>query len=185
MEKQQTCEAYENKCELDERLEKLITIVEKKVEVRLNGGGNSHVDLVKNRKAPIGTKCQDFESYCRQLRLWDSQTTISPVQKYFELIEYLKTNKDIGGLAEFVARDVIEKVDTNNPNIIEKAINLLKGKFQKTILEKMYDIVLDIQRFEQRDGETTEEYLNRYENLMVKLEQTLQVSGGYGLQFCS
>ena len=164
-------EAYENKCELDERLEKLITIVEKNVEVRLNGGGNSHVNLVKNRKAPIWTKCQDFESYCRQLRLWDSQTTISPIQKYFELVDCLKTNKDIGGLAEFVARDVIEKVDTNNPNIIEEVINLLKGKFQKTILEKMSDIVLDILRFEQRDGETAEEYLNRYENLMVKLDR--------------
>ena len=46
-------------------------------------------------------------------------------------MDCLKTNEDIGGLAEFVARDVREKVDTNNPYIIEEVINLLKGKFQK------------------------------------------------------
>ena len=35
----------------------------------------------------------------------------------------------------------------------------------------MSDIVLDIKKFEQRDGETAEEYLNRYENLKVRLDR--------------
>ena len=57
-------------------------------------------------------------------------------------------NKEIGGLAAFVARDVIEKVKTDSPDVIEEVITLLKGKFQKTVLEKMSDLVAEIQNFE-------------------------------------
>ena len=159
------------KSEIDERLEKLITIIEHSVEVKRDGSGNGHVNLVKNRKAPIWTKGQDFESYCHQLRLWEAQTTIPPIQKYFELLDSLKTNREIGGLAAFVARDVVEKVNSNSANIIEDVINLLKDKFQKTIMEKMSELVAEIQNFEQKDSETGEDYLNRYDNLLVKLER--------------
>ncbi|XP_064103274.1 uncharacterized protein LOC135213226 [Macrobrachium nipponense] len=112
-----------------------------------------------------------YESYCHQLRLWDSQTTIPPIQRFFELVDSLKTNKEIGALSEFVSREVIEKVNANSVTIIEDAINLLKRKFEKTILEKMSELVSEIQKFEQKDKETGEEYLNRFENLLVKMDR--------------
>ena len=68
-----------DKSDIDERLEKLLTIIEKNVDMNQVGSGNNQVNLVKNRKAPIWTNGQDFESYLHQLRLWDAQTTIPPV----------------------------------------------------------------------------------------------------------
>lgn len=159
------------KSDLDERLDKLLKIIEKNFEVNHFGSGNNHVNLVKNLKAPIWTNGQDFESYCHQLRLWNAQTTIPPIQKFFELVDSLKTNKEIIGLSEFVSREVIEKVDTNSVTIIEDVINLLKYKYEKTILEKMSELVSEIQNFEQKDKETGEEYLNRFENLLVKMDR--------------
>ncbi|XP_066982271.1 uncharacterized protein [Macrobrachium rosenbergii] len=130
------------KSDLDERLDKLLKIIEKNFEVHHFGSGNNHVNLIKNQKAPIWTNGQDFESYCHQLRLWNAQTTIPPIQKFFELVDSLKTNKEIIGLSEFVSREVIEKVDTNSVTIIED-----------------------------KDKETGEEYLNRFENLLVKMDR--------------
>ena len=109
----------------------MITITEKNTEAERNENGSNQISLVKNRKAPSWTKGQDFESYCYQLKLWDEQTVVSPIQKYFELIDSLQMNKEIEGLAEFVARDVIEKVNTNSPNVIEEVITLLKDKLKK------------------------------------------------------
>ena len=104
--------------------------------------------LVKPPKPPIWTKEMVFETFQKQVIRWsNNEKQVSEVDKYHELIEDLKKNKEIEGLAQYVNDQIVETCNDEKEQNIKRILEILKDKFGKTELEKieqLCDLLMNI-----------------------------------------
>ena len=79
--------------------------------------------MTKPAKVPVWTKDLTLETYIKQIQSWsDVLEEIPEHVKYADLIESLKTNKDIKGLQNYVGEHILlvleTKVDQTLKNVL-------------------------------------------------------------------
>ena len=69
--------------------------------------------LTKPAKVPMWTKDLTLETYTKQIQTWsDVLEEISEHVKYADLVESLKTNKQITGLQKYVGEHILPVLET-------------------------------------------------------------------------
>ena len=79
--------------------------------------------LTKPAKVPVCTKDFTLETYIKQIQSWsDVLEEIPEHVKYADLIESLKTNKDIKGLQKYVGEHVLPVLETKVYQTLKKVL---------------------------------------------------------------
>ena len=82
--------------------------------------------LMKPAKVPTWTKDLTLETYTKQLLTWsDILEDISEYIKYADLMESLKTNKEVKGLPRYVGEHVLPTLEKKSDQTILKVLDLL------------------------------------------------------------
>ena len=77
-----------------------------------------------------------LEVYAKSLQVWmEMNKDLSEAVRYQDVIESLKVNKEIEGLAKYVEEHVIGKLDTIEKQKVKEIVELLKLKYGRTRLE--------------------------------------------------
>ena len=104
--------------------------------------------LTKPAKVPVWTKDLTLETYIKQIQSWsDVLEEIPEHVKYADLIESLKTNKDIRGLQKYVREHVFPVLETKVDLTLKKVLEILILKYGRTRLEKIEDFIEDWSKF--------------------------------------
>merc|ERR1712002_378080 len=86
--------------------------------------------LVKPAKVPSWTKSMKLEAYLKALEVWrEMNKDVSESVRYQDVIESLKVNKEIEGLAQYVGEHVIPKLDTIEKHTVRDIVKLLNLKY--------------------------------------------------------
>ena len=71
--------------------------------------------------------------------------------QFQDLIESLKTNKEIEGWPKYVSEHVLTMLNTLEKQTIKEVVDCLKERFGKTRLEKIEELVLECIKFRDDD----------------------------------
>merc|ERR1712115_24163 len=104
----------------------------------LSGNKDRPNKLVKPAKVPSWSKGMKLEVYEKSLQVWmEMNKDLSEAVRYQDVIELLKVNKEIEGLAKYVGEHVIGKLDTIEKQKVKEIIELLNFKYGRTRLEEL------------------------------------------------
>merc|ERR1711889_36537 len=119
--------------------------------------------LVKPAKVPSWTKSMKLEAYLKALEVWrEMNEDVSEA-----VIESLKINKEIEGLAEYVGEHLIPKLDTIEKHTVIEIVKLLKLKYGRTRIEELEEFMEDWIKFNFNEHESEEEYLFAMEKMIA------------------
>ena len=94
--------------------------------------------LTKPAKVPSWTKDMSLETYVKQLTTWQQiNEDIPEFARYHELIEELKSNKEIRGLQKFLAEDILPVIETKDDQNVKNVVTLLEERYVRTRTEKV------------------------------------------------
>ena len=115
---------HEDEMEKRQKNNELLLGLEKMTEAITNGISSSNKEmcnvfkdrpnkLVKPAKVPSWSKGMKLDVYVKSLQVWmEMNKDVSEAVRYLDVIESLKVNKEIEGLAKYVREHVIGKLDT-------------------------------------------------------------------------
>ena len=129
----------------------------------MSRGNQMHIS--KTQKVPNWIREQSLESFCNQLRTWNKSSYAPDASKFYDVIETLKTNKEIPGLKDFVSNQIMNEIEPETINVVEKIINVIEEKYKKHPLEKITEILLEFVKFRQEDDESPQDCQERYTKL--------------------
>merc|ERR1711895_119442 len=99
-------------------------------EAIMNGNRDRPNKLVKPTKVRSWSKGMKLEVYEKSLQVWmEMNSDLSEAVRYQDVIESLKVNKEIEGLAKYVGEHVIGKLDTIEKQRVKGIIELLVLEF--------------------------------------------------------
>ena len=111
--------------------------------------------LIKPAKVPSWSKGMRIDSYKKSLEVWmENNKELPQAIRYQEVIESLKINKEIEGLAVYIGEHVIEKLDTIEKQTVKNLVDLLDIKFGRTRLEELEEMMEDWIRFHFNEHES-------------------------------
>ena len=103
-------------------------------------------------KVLIWTKDMTFEMFERQLDIQKVSNNYVPESMQFQdLVESLKLNKDIKGLAKYVSEHALTIWNTVEKQKIEEIVDYLKTRYRRTRLEKLEELVSQQMNFQKDD----------------------------------
>ena len=91
--------------------------------------------------------------------------------KFHEVIELLKINNKVNGLAEFVGGRILECLDTVEKQTVTQLVEISKDKYRRARLEEVEELVKEWMEFKPNDYEKDEEYLFAMERLFARKEE--------------
>merc|ERR1711867_366891 len=101
-----------------------------------------------------------LRAYKKSIEVWmENNKDIPEAAKYQEIIESLKINKDIEGLAQYIGEHVIPKLDTIEKHTVIEIAKLLKLKYGRTRTEELEELIEEWIKFNFNEHESEEEYL--------------------------
>ena len=125
--------------------------------------------LMKPAKVPTWMKDLTLETYAKQLHTWSDILEDYPdYVKYQDLVESLKTNKDVKGLPRYVGEQVLPVLEQKTDQTITKVLDLLHIKYRRTKTEKIEEIMEDWLRFMDNQFEDDGELLLGMKELRQK-----------------
>ena len=128
--------------------------------------------LVKPAKVPSWTKSMKLEAYLKALEVWrEMNKDVSESVRYQDVIESLKVNKEIEGLAQYVGEHVIPKLDTIEKHTVREIVKLLNLKYGRTRIEELEELMEDWIKFNFNEHESEEEYLFAMEKMIARKEE--------------
>ena len=128
--------------------------------------------LVKPAKVPSWSKGMKLDVYVKSLQVWmEMNKDVSEAVRYLDVIESLKVNKEIEGLAKYVGEHVIGKLDTIEKQKVKEIVELLKLKYGRTRLEELEELMEDWIKFNFNEHESEEEYLFVVEKMIARKEE--------------
>ena len=138
----------------------------------INGNKERPNKLVKPAKVPSWSKGMKLEAYEKSLQVWmEMNKDLSEAVRYQDVIESLKVNKEIEGLAKYVGEHVIGKLDTIEKQKVKEIIELLNLKYGRTRLEELEELMEDWIKFNFNEHESEEEYLFAQEKMIARQEE--------------
>merc|ERR1711867_166827 len=128
-----------------------------------------HSKLVKPAKVPSWTKGMKLEAYLKALEVWtEMNKDVSEAVRFQDVIESLKINKEIEGLAQYVGEHVIPKLDTIEKHTVREIVKLLKLKYGRTRIEELEELMEDWIKFNFNEHESEEDLRKRFNDLRRK-----------------
>ena len=104
--------------------------------------------LTKPAKVPAWTKDLTLETYTKQIQTWsDVLEEIPEHVKYADLVENLKTNKEIKGLQKYVGEHILPILESKEDQTIKKVLEILPLKYGRTRVKKIEDFIDDWSKF--------------------------------------
>merc|ERR1712114_156350 len=86
----------------------------------VNGNKERPNKLVKPAKVPSWCKGMKYQAYKKSIEVWEENNKdISEAARYQDVIESLKLNKDIEGLARYTGEHIVGKLDTTETQTIK------------------------------------------------------------------
>merc|ERR1712240_537308 len=101
----------------------------------------------------------------------ENNKDISEAVRYQDVIESLKLNKDIEGLAGYTGEHIVGKLDTLETQTIKELLKLLDTKYGRTRLEELEELMQDWIKFNFNEHESEEEYLFAQEKLIARQDE--------------
>ena len=96
-----------------------------------------------------------LETFSKQLQTWsDILEEIPEYVKYQDLMESLKTNKEIKGLPKYVGEHILSILERKQDQTMKKVLEILSLKYGRTRTEKIKDFMDDWTKF--RDNQYEE-----------------------------
>merc|ERR1712112_494060 len=128
--------------------------------------------IMKAAKPPTWTKNMTLDMYIKAIEVWLTKNRGVPeLNKYQDVIESLKQNKEISGLEKYMGEHVYSALDTEERQTIAQLIAMLKRKYGKTKTGEVKEVVLEWINFIANEHEEEEEFLLAMENLHTKKER--------------
>ena len=141
-------------------------------EAIINGNKDRPNKLVKPAKVPSWSKGMKLEAYKKSIEVWmEMNKDLSEAVRYQDVIESLKMNKEIEGLAKYIGEHVIGKLDTIEKQKVKGIIELLDLKYGRTRLEELEELMEDWIKFNFNEHESEEEYLFAQEKMIARQEE--------------
>ena len=121
--------------------------------------------LTKPAKVPVWTKDLTLETYIKQVQSWtDVLEDIPEHVKFADLIESLKTNKEIKGLQKYVGEHILLVLETKVDQTLKKVLEILILKYSRTRVEQIEDFMDDWSNFkDDQYGDDAELFLGMRE----------------------
>ena len=105
---------------------------------------NRPATIMKAAKPPTWTKNMTLDMYIKALEVWGAQNRGVPeVNRYQDVIESLKQNKEISGLEKYMGEHVYAALDTEEEQTIASLIAMLKKRYGKTKEEEVEEVALE------------------------------------------
>ena len=128
-------------------LKTLIGVVE-----ALEDSGGKVTKVVKPANVPVWVEKMDLKTYEKALNIWIEQNKdLSENQRFYEVIESLKMNKEVNGLAEYVVVTILPTLDTVEKQTVKNLWDKLKEKYGRTRLEEVESLVKEWMEFRPDD----------------------------------
>merc|ERR1711873_141571 len=138
----------------------------------VNGNKVRPNKLVKQTKVPSWCKGMKYQAYKKSIEVWEENNKdISEAARYQDVIESLKLNNDIEGLARYTGEHVVGKLDTMEKQIVKDLLKLLDIKYGRTRLEDLEELMEDWIKFNFNEHESEEEYLFAQEKLIARQDE--------------
>ena len=116
--------------------------------------------LKRPAKVPTWTKDLTLEIYTKQLLTWtDILEDIPEHVMYQDLMEPLKTNKEVKGLPRYVGEHVLPTLEKKSDQTILKVLDLLDSKYGRTKTERIEEIMDEWIKFKDDSFEDDRELL--------------------------
>ena len=133
---------------------------------------NKTAKLVKPAKVSIWNKEMTFAVYLKALEAWMEQNKdISEHVRFQDVIESLKMNKDVNGLAKYVGEHILPVLDTVETQTVMQIVGILKRKYGRTRIEELKELMKDWMNFKANEYEDEDEYLFAMEKLIARKEE--------------
>merc|ERR1711895_125494 len=94
---------------------------------------------------------------------------VSEAVRFQDVIEPLKMNKEIEGLAKYVGEHVIARLDTIEKEKVKEIVDLLKLKYGRKRIEELEELMEDWIKFNFNEHE--EDYLFVMEKMIARKEE--------------
>ena len=99
--------------------------------------------LTKPAKVPTWTWDLTLETFSKQLQTWlDILEKISEYVKYADLMESLKTNKEIKGLPKYVGEHILPILEKKTDQTMKRVLEILALKYGRTRVGKIEDFMM-------------------------------------------
>ena len=109
---------------------------------------STNLDYLQNlQKSQLGWDLT-LETFSKQIQTWwDILEEIPEYVKYADLVESLKTNKDIKGLPKYIGEHILPVLENKEDQTIKKVLEILTLKYGRTRVEKIEDFMDDWTKF--------------------------------------
>ena len=136
--------------------------------------------LMKMSRPPVWTKEMTLETYKIQIQRWkEKEKEVPETEKFHEVLESLKTNKDIKGIHRFLNDEITEKLTKTTDQTVNKILSSLDAKFGRTELEKMEKLWNDILSFKVTSDEDGEEVVSKMKKLASDIVDKIEIQTKY------
>jgi hypothetical protein len=123
--------------------------------------------LTKAKPPPIWAG-EDFEKYEMEIEAWNLANKADDYEKYGDLLESLKKNKD---KEQYVTNFIIGQTTKPEEKTVKNIMILLKDKYGRMKTEKLKGVLNEILEFQIDENETGEEYWDRFQKLLANIEK--------------
>ena len=161
-------ENQEQKEKADDSMQKMIEGFLKAMQA--NEGKTTRI--VKPAKVPVWTQKMELRTYWKALEVWMEQNRgLSENQRVYEVVESLKLNKEVNGLADYVAVMILPRLDTVEKQTVKNLYEMLNDKYGKTRIEELEGLVSEWMEFRPNDYDRADDYWTAIEKLDTKIEE--------------
>merc|ERR1712243_358204 len=164
--------AYRRETDKTKPNNEIATSLQRMTETTINGNTIRPNKLVKQTKVPSWCKGMKYEAYKKSILVWvENNKDISEAVRYQDVIESLKTNKDIEGLAIYTGEHIVGKLDTSEAQTIKEVLQQLDIKYGRTRLEELEELMEEWVKFNFNEYENEKEYLLAQEKLISRQDE--------------
>ena len=104
----------------------------------MNARESKTAKIVKPARVLVWTEKMSLRTYEKALEVWINQNRdMSENARFHEVVESLKVNKEVKGLAEYVAVYILPVLDTVGKQTVKEVYGKLKEKYGKTRMEEV------------------------------------------------
>ena len=138
----------------------------------MNARESKAAKIVKPARVPVWTEKMTLGTYEKALEVWINQNRdMSENARLHEVVELLKVNKEVKGLAEYVAVYILPVLDTVEKQTVRQVYDKLKEKYGRTRMEEVEELVMEWMEFKPNEYEKAEEYWFAMERMFTKMEE--------------
>ena len=110
-----------------------------------------------------------METYTKQIGTWSQiNMDVSENMKYQDLIESLKTNKEVKNLPKFVSEHVLTVLKEVDDQTTERVLDILKIKYGRSRMEKVEECVMNRIYFKESEYNEEDKFLLAMEELDLR-----------------